>query len=216
MVTKPEIRNRYPRQIELDESLGTPGPSFLRVRPGGKPQLRPVSIRLMAAPDKDSILLFARHLPHEHLLFLHSDITQPVVVDEWLNRIEKGVGISVLAEPDGTLEGYASLELNPARWARKVGQVAINVAPEWQSRGLGEALCAEMVSLGKMLELKKITAQMVAEHKSAHAMFERLGFGMQAFLPEWVEDQEGRSRDLLLMAYDYDLHATERKAPTSA
>ena len=35
MVTKPEIRNRYPRKIELDESLGTPGPSFLRVRPGG-------------------------------------------------------------------------------------------------------------------------------------------------------------------------------------
>ena len=76
MVTKPEILHRYPREIELEESLGTPGPSFLRVRPDGTPQLRPVSIRLMDAPDKDSILLFARHLPQEHLLFLHSDITQ--------------------------------------------------------------------------------------------------------------------------------------------
>jgi L-amino acid N-acyltransferase YncA len=215
MVTKPEIRNRYPRQIELDESLGTPGPSFLRVRPSGKPQLRSVSIRLMGAPDKDSILLFARHLPQEHLLFLHSDITQPVIVDEWLNSIENGITVTLLAEPDGTLEGYASLELNSARWAQKIGQVAINVAPEWQSRGLGEALCVEMVSLGRILELKKITAQMVAEHKSARAMFERLGFGMQAFLPDWVEDQEGRSRDLLLMAYDYDLHAPERKVATS-
>jgi L-amino acid N-acyltransferase YncA len=213
MVTNLEVRNRYPRQIELDESLGTPGPSFLRVRPSGKPQLRPVSIRLMGAPDKDSILLFARHLPQEQLLFLHSDITQPVIVDEWLKSIENGATITLLAEPDGTLEGYASLHLSPARWKRNVGEIAINVAPEWQSKGLGEALCEEIVSLGRMFELRKITAQMVAEHKSARAMFERLGFGMQGFLPDWVEDQEGRSRDLLLMAQN--LRAPERKAPTS-
>jgi hypothetical protein len=105
MVTKPEIRNRYPREIELDESLGTPGPSFLRVRQGGKPQIRRVSIRLMGAPDRDSILLFARHLPPEDLLFLHSDITQPPIVDEWLRSIEKGGTVTLLAEPDGTLEG---------------------------------------------------------------------------------------------------------------
>jgi hypothetical protein len=63
MVTKPETRNRSPRQIELDESLGTPGLSFMRVRPGGKPQIRSVSIRLRGAPDRDSILLFALVFP---------------------------------------------------------------------------------------------------------------------------------------------------------
>jgi len=208
MVTKPEIRNRYPREIELDESLGTPGPSFLRVRQGGKPQIRRVSIRLMGAPDRDSILLFARHLPPEDLLFLHSDITQPPIVDEWLRSIENGGTVTLLAEPDGTLEGYASLHLSPARWARRVAEVAINVAPEWQSRGLGEALCTEITALGGILELGKITARMVAEHKSARAMFERLGFHAQAFLPDWVEDQEGRGRDLLLMVYD--VRALER------
>jgi hypothetical protein len=107
MVTNPEIRNRYPRKIELDESLGTPGPSFLRVRPGGAPQVRPVSLRLMGAPDRDSILLFARHLPQEDLLLLHSDITQPAIVDEWLRSIENGGTLTLLAEPDGTLESYA-------------------------------------------------------------------------------------------------------------
>jgi len=54
---------------------------------------------------------------------------------------------------------------------------------------------------------------MVAEHKSARAMFERLGFRAQAFLPDWVEDQEGRGRDLLLMAND--LRAPERRVPAS-
>ena len=202
MGTKAEIGQRYPKNIELDETQLPAGPSFLRARPSGQPQVRRVLLRLMGAPDKDSILLLARHLPREHLLFLHSDITQPANVDEWLKHIENGTTFTLLAEPDGTLEGYASLHLSPVQWTRRVGEAAINVAPEWQSRGLGEALCAELVALGEILGLSKLTAQMVAEHKSARAMFERLGFRIQVFLPEWVEDHEGRSRDLLLMAYD--------------
>jgi L-amino acid N-acyltransferase YncA len=214
MGTQSEISKRYPRKIELDESLGMPGPSFLRVRPGGQPQIRQVSIRLMGPSDKDSILLFARHLPQEHLLFLHSDVTDPANVDEWLNSIEAGSTVTLLAEPDGTLEGYASLHVSPVRWSRTIGEVAINVAPEWQSRGLGEALCAEMMSLAGILDLRKIFAQMVAEHKSARALFERLGFRMQSFLPDWVEDHEGRYRDLLLMTYD--LRGPREQARTPA
>jgi L-amino acid N-acyltransferase YncA len=202
MSTQAEIGQRYPKIIELDESQMPSGPSFMRVRPSSQPQVRPVSLRLMGAADKDSILVLARHLPREHLLFLHSDITDPANADEWIKSIENGATVTLLAEPDGTLEGYASLHLSSVRWTRRVAEIAINVAPEWQSRGLGEALCAELVSLGEILKLSKITAQMVAEHKSARAMFERLGFRIQAFLPDWIEDQEGRSRDLLLMAYD--------------
>jgi RimJ/RimL family protein N-acetyltransferase len=57
-----------------------------------------------------------------------------------------------------------------------------------------------MLALAGLLQLKKLTAQMIAEHKSARALFERLGFRVQAFLPDWVEDREGGTRDLLLMA----------------
>jgi len=202
MSTNQEISKRYPRKIELDETRGSPGPSFLRVRPGGQPQIRQVSLRLMEASDKGSIHLFARSLPQEHLLFLHSDITEQAKIDEWIASIETGSTITLLAEPDGTLEGYASLHLNQVRWTRKLGELAINVAPEWQSRGLGEALCAEMLTLAGVLELRKINAQMVADHKSARALFERLGFVIRAFLPDWIEDREGHCRDLLLMAYD--------------
>src|ERR1700749_5051552 len=130
------------------------------------------------------------YLPQAHILFLHRDISPPANVDEWLNDIEKGTTFTLLAEPDGTLEGYARLHLSSVQWTHRIGEIAINVAPEWQSRGLGEALCKEIVSLGEILVLRKLTAQMVAEHKNARAMFERLGFRIQAFLPDWVEDQE--------------------------
>jgi L-amino acid N-acyltransferase YncA len=213
MGTVAEISKRYPRAIDLDETVGLRGPSFLRVRPGGQPQFRSVSLRVMSAADKDSIHLLARSLPQEHLLFLRTDITDPVAVDEWIKSIENGATITLLAEPDGTLEGYGSLHLNPARWTRKVGELAVNVAPEWQSRGLGEALCSEILTLASILGLSKVAAQMVADHKSARALFERLGFRIQAFLPDWVEDREGHRRDLLLMVYD--LSAAEQNLRSS-
>jgi len=213
MGTNPEISKRYPRKIELDETQGLRGPSFLRVRSGGQRQIRQVSLRVMGAADKDSIHLFARSLPQEHLLFLHTDITDPANVDEWIKSIEEGATITLLAEPDGTLEGYASLHLNPVRWTRRVAELTVNVAPEWQSRGLGEGLCVEMITLAGILALRKVTAQMVADHKNARALFERLGFRIQAFLPNWVEDREGHCRDLLLMAYD--ISDSERKEAAS-
>jgi len=203
MGTNPEISRHYPKKIELDETLVQTGPQFLRLKTGsGAPQMREVPLRLMGAGDKAKMLQFAHGLREEDLLFLRSDITDPATVEDWLRGIEHGTTVTLLAEPDGVLAGYASLHVNPLRWTRKVGEISINTARDWQSRGLGENLCWEIVELAHTLELRKITAQMVADHKSARAMFERLGFHIEALLPDWVEDREMRCRDLLMMAYD--------------
>jgi L-amino acid N-acyltransferase YncA len=205
MGTNPEISRHYPKKIELDDTLVLTGPQFLRLKPGGSPHSNEIPLRLMGAGDKAKILQFANGLPEEDLLFLRSDITDSATVDDWINGIEQGSTVTLLAEPDATLAGYASLHVNPLRWTRKVGEISINTARDWRSRGLGESLCAEIVALAGTLELRKVTAQMVADHKSARALFERLGFHVKALLPDWVEDRENQSRDLLMMAYD--LHA---------
>ena len=202
MGTSEEISRRYPKEIELHEILVPPGPQFLRARPGEPQVHQPVSLRLMGAADKAAMLQFARSLPQEDLLFLHTDITDPASEDEWITDIERGTTVTLLAEPERLMAGYASLHVNSLRWTRRVGEIAINITPEWRSKGLGEGLCAEIVELAGALELRKITAQMVADHKSARALFERLGFHVEALLPDWVEDRDGHCRDLLLMAYD--------------
>lgn len=82
-----------------------------------------------------------------------------------------------------------------------------NGGPEGSARD-----CTEIVALAGILELRKITAQMVADHKSARALFERLGFHVEALLPDWVEDRDRHCRDLLLMAYD--VRRPREHAPT--
>ncbi|MBV8356783.1 MAG: GNAT family N-acetyltransferase [Deltaproteobacteria bacterium] len=211
MATSEDISRRYPKEIDLREMLVPPGPQFLRARPGEPQVHQRVSVRLMQPADKSAMLQFARSLPQEDLLFLQMDITDPASDEEWMANIEKGTTITLLAEPDRLVAGYASLHVNPLRWTRQVGEIAINIAPEWRSRGLGEGLCAEILTLAGLLQLRKVTAQMVAEHKSARALFERLGFHVEALLPDWVVDREGHCRDLLLMAYQ--MHRPREHAP---
>jgi L-amino acid N-acyltransferase YncA len=202
MGTNPEISQHYPKTIALDETLVQTGPQFLRLKSGGPPQMRQIPLRLMGTGDKNKILKFADGLPDEDLLFLHSDISDPAAVDDWIKDIEGGTTVTLLAEPENVLAGYASLHVNPLRWTHKVGEIGINTTPDWQSRGLSEGLCTEIVALADALELRKMTAQMVADHKSARALFERQGFHVEALLPDWIEDRNGNCRDLLLMAYD--------------
>ena len=202
MGTNPEISQHYPKQIALDETLVQTGPQFLRLKPGGVPQVRQVPLRLMGAGDKAKILEFADALPEEDLLFLRSDISDPAAVDDWIEDVERGTTVTLLAEPDAILAGYASLHVNPLRWTHKVGEISLHIAPDWRSRGLGEGLCTEIMALASTLELRKITAQMVADHKSARALFELEGFHVEALLPDWVEDRNGNCRDLLLMTYE--------------
>jgi L-amino acid N-acyltransferase YncA len=201
MSTNPKISQQYPKNLALDETLVRTGPQFLRLKPGGVPQTRQVPLRLMGAADKTKILEFAHGLPEEELLFLRNDISVPAAVDDWIRDIERGTTTTILAEPDKVLAGYASLHVSELRWIHKVGEIGLHVAPDWRSRGLGEGLCTEIMALAGTLELRKLTAQMVADHKSARALFERQGFHVEALLPDWVDDRNGDCRDLLLMAY---------------
>jgi RimJ/RimL family protein N-acetyltransferase len=176
-----------------------PYPIQIDVRDGKK-----ATIRLMEAADLDKILNFAAHLPADDLLFLRIDITDRAVVKQWIENIKNGSTVTLLAEIDGELAAYASLHRDQARWTRRIGEVRINASPRFRGYGLGRKLAAEIFDLAKSLGLKKITAQMTPDQVAARAAFERLGFQVEAVLTDWVEDRNGRPRDLLVMTHDVD------------
>ncbi len=174
-----------------------PYPIQIKLRDG-----RIASIRLMETKDVDKIIEFAKILPADDLLFLRTDITDRAVVKQWADAIRGGHTITLLAEVDGDLAGYASVHLEQARWTRRVGEIRIITSSRFRNAGLGRRLVAEIFDLARSLGLKKITAQMTTEQTAARAAFEHLGFQVEAMLSDWVEDRRGRSRDLLVMTYD--------------
>ncbi len=162
------------------------------------------TIRLMEPSDLDKIREFANKLPADDLLFLRTDITDRAVVKQWVDNIQHGNTVTLLAEIDGEVAAYASLHRDQARWTRRVGEIRINAASRFRGYGLGRRLAAEIFDLARSLGLKKVTAQMTPDQIAARAAFEKLDFQVEAVLTDWVEDRNGRPRDLLIMTHDVD------------
>ena len=162
----------------------------------------PVSLRLMTAADAGRIATFARSLPEDDLLFLRTDITDPGAVALWVRNLEAGLATTVIAEVNGETAGYASLVQNRVAWQRHLGEIRAQVGLAYRSRGLGRALAGEIFAIGRERGLRKIIAQMTTDQKGALATFERLGFKPEALLQDFVVDHGGRTRDLVVMAYD--------------
>ena len=161
-----------------------------------------LTFRLMEPSDREAILDFARSLPNDDLMFLRTDITQPQTVDAWINYIKTGRTITVVAEADGKIGGYASIHLNDALWTRHVGELRVLVARDFRGLGLGKRLTNEAFAIAKDLSLKKITAQMPTDQCGARQVFERLGFRPEALLADHVMSRDGQTHDLLIMSYD--------------
>lgn len=168
-----------------------------------------VELRTMTAGDRDAVLDFARNLPEEDLLFLRVDLTKPEVVDDWISNIESGNSSSLVAFSGESFIGYATVHRTTARWTRKVGEIRINVAPDYRARGLGRVLINEIFDLARELGLKKLMANMTTDQRGAQAAFGRMGFVAEALLADFVEDSEGTARDLVIMSYNVDGHSEQ-------
>ncbi len=161
-----------------------------------------MTLRLMEPSDRDTILNFGRSLPDHDLLFLRTDVTDPKVIDEWVENLKKGRTITVIAESGGELAGYASLHHNEVLWTRHVGEIRVMLKPELRGFGLGKALANEVFAIAKDLGLQKVMVQMTTDQRGARGMVESLGFRPEALLADFVMGRDGRTYDLLIMSYD--------------
>ena len=188
-----EVAQDYPRLIDL----------------GGAE----VEVRVMNADDRLPVLKFARSLPEQDLLFLRIDITDAGIVDGWVANIKDGATLSIVAYAAEELVGYATVERNPLRWTRRVGEIRVNVAPSFRARGLGRSLTAQIFDIARAMGLKKLVAHMTADQAGAQAAFKRLGFVPEALLADHVEDRDGEAHDLVIMSYDVGGHSGQMDDP---
>jgi phosphinothricin acetyltransferase len=87
---------------------------------------------------------------------------------------------------------------------RHLGEIRLLTGTAQRGIGLGRILADEIYAVSRSLGLRKLSAQMTLDQAGARATFERLGFRPEALLTDWVMDAKGRTRDLLVMAYDLE------------
>ena len=175
-------RRTYPREVRIRDDC--------------------ITLRYMTLGDRDTVLAFAQGLPGHDLLFLRRDITRPEVVDLWLDDIKRERITTVLAEHEGALVGYATVDRGDMSWSPHVAELRVMVASSMRRRGLGRVLTLEAFLIALDLGVEKMVAQMTADQDGAIAVFETLGFRTEALLRDHVKDREGRKLDLIIMAHD--------------
>lgn len=161
-----------------------------------------VTLRLMQRGDLEKALSFARELPHEDLMFLTVDITDPAAMEQYYHAVEQGQAVTVLAEAGGRFVGYGSLEISRPRWTQHLGEIRLLVGRELRGKGLGRLLASEVFQLAQEKGLRKIIARMAVEQKGAQQVFEKLGFRAEALLTDFVMDRNGVTHDLIVMTHD--------------
>jgi GNAT superfamily N-acetyltransferase len=102
-----------------------------------------IEFRLMSRADEAAVLAFAQKLPTHDLLFLPRNISQPKVLSAWINEIERGAIVSLLAVKAGAVVGCGTLVRDPHSWSPHVGEIRMVVSQDVRGQGVGRALSQE-------------------------------------------------------------------------
>ena len=118
------IASRYPREVRLGDTS--------------------LQLRLMGASDVDAMVGFARTLPAEDLMYLRVNITDAPVVQQWVEGIQQGRTVTVLALKNDQVVGEGTLLHNATSWTRHLGELRIQVSPSVRRQGLARLLANEI------------------------------------------------------------------------
>ena len=163
-----------------------------------------ITLRLLRRVDIEAFLAFTQSLSDHDLLFLRTDITDAGIVADWLDNVEAGRIVTIVAERDGRIFGYGSLHLSNAPWSQHVGELRVLISDAMRGKGLGRALTDAIFAQALDRGIEKMVAQMTIDQKGAIATFEELGFKAEALLRDHVKDRNGEKHDLLV--YSHDVH----------
>jgi L-amino acid N-acyltransferase YncA len=161
-----------------------------------------ITLRLLGRNDVEAFLAFTQSLSPHDLLFLRTDITDAGVVADWLDNVDSGRIVTIIAERAGRIFGYGSLHFSNTPWSQHVGELRVLLSADVRGKGLGRALTDAIFAQALDRGIEKMVAQMTIDQKGAISTFEELGFKAEALLRDHVKDRTGERHDLLVYSHD--------------
>lgn len=172
-----------------------------------------ITLRPFERADAEGVRAFASRMPLHDLLFLSRDIRHPRVISAWLDQIAGGQIISTLAiDAAGGIVGCTALVRDELSWSRHVGEVRLLLLPETRGTGLGRVLAEHCVTTARELGLAKLTVRMTPDQGAALKVFEDMGFRPEALMRDHVQDDDGVTHDIAIMALDLMRHDSTHAA----
>ena len=158
-----------------------------------------VTIRPMVKEDADKLYAFFSRVPREDRLFLRDDVSIRDVIDSWTQELDYRKVLPLVAEVGGNIVGDATLHRRTFGWTSHVGKVRLVIDKDYRGKGLGTVLIEELIDIAKKAGLEQLVAELMSNQTGALSAFKRLGFEKEAVFFNYVKDQVGEERNLVVM-----------------
>lgn len=164
-----------------------------------------ITFRLLGPKDREAMLRFTKSMTQDDMMYLRLDISQPEVLDEWLENTQTGRSITVLAvNEDGEIGGYCTLHRNLKSWTRHIGEIRVFVSSEMRGLGLARKLVNEIFQIAKQQNIQRLVVNIARDQLHIQQMLQRLGFKVEALLTDWLMARDGRTHDLVIMSHSLE------------
>ena len=170
--------------------ITTPGTHPRESRFGG----RTVTFRSLRTDDKELFKTFIRSLPRKDNYYLMVDVYDDQAINRWMNRVEFGEIIGVIALEGNQMIGYCNLHTNNLPWSRHVAEIRMSVSVAHRGLGVGTALASDAFAIAWARGVQKLLARMASDQQAALKLFYSLGFAPRRFSPAASRTRTARPR----------------------
>jgi len=157
----------------------------------------------MRAEDKEQFTNFLQSLSRKDNYYLLVDVNNDQTIQRWMDKIESGETIGVVALEAGQMVGYCNLRNNDLPWIRHVGEIRVSVSATHRGQGIGRILAGKMFSIARARGLQKLWVRMAISQEASQVVFQNLGFRTEALLSDFVRNENGLTEDLVIMSHDF-------------
>ncbi|MCD4692327.1 MAG: GNAT family N-acetyltransferase [Calditrichales bacterium] len=163
-----------------------------------------VIIRHFKEEDTDMLINFFQALPLKQRMYLRIDVMKKQNILRRYGNIDHDRMYPVIALDNNKIIAEGTIFRFEFGWKRKLGEIRVVVAEDYQRLGLGSILTRELFLYAVTTDLVKVQAEVMDTQEAALAAFKRIGFKEEAVLKKHVTDRNDNRRDLIIMTLDIE------------
>jgi len=159
-----------------------------------------VTLRLLAKADRDALKRFFLTLTDESRQFLYDDVTDPKVIDSWIDGLNYNFILPLVAVADGKIVADATLHKRPFGPSRHVGRIRSVVHDDYMGKGLCNKLIDEITMFAKARKLKYLSSVLAenGERDSIETML-KVGFSEVTRIPGYLMSLDGKFDNAVIL-----------------
>jgi GNAT superfamily N-acetyltransferase len=166
-----------------------------------------VLLRPMVKVDRKELGDFFSRLTPSVLQYVRNDVTNPEVLDKWVDQLNYDRVFPLLAFKNDKIVANASLHRVSYGWRKHLATIRIVVDPIYHGKGLGTLMINELVDLSLEFGIEKLMVEFPLRAYHALTMFKKAGFSPRAVIEGLMKDRHGEDLDIVIMVMDAAAYA---------